>query len=146
MNMRKEIQNAFDKVHAPDELVERMKQELYQKDFHCETDEITFQVSEAPRRHIWRYMAYIAAAFALCIGCGVSVMNMHENPFNPASPVVTTTEETTESTDDASREYAAFQREKQEKEKMQSYLENQQYENQKKQEKLASIENEIALR
>ena len=151
MNMRKEIQNAFDKVHAPDELVERMKQDLYQKDLHEDVEEYTFQVTEAPRRHIWRYMAYIAAALALCIGCGVSVMNMRDNPFNPASNVVTTTEDTTETTDAASRDYAAFQSKQQEKEIMQSEQmkldqEKQQRDYQKQQKELASAENEIAFR
>ena len=96
MSMRKDIQNAFDNVHAPDELVERMKQELYQKDLHEDIEEITFTVKQAPRRNYLRYFAFVAAALALCIGCGVSVLNLRENPFKPASPVVATTEETTE--------------------------------------------------
>lgn len=96
MSMRKDIQNAFDKVHAPDELVERMKQELYQKDLHEDIEEITFSVKQAPRRNYLRGFAIVAAALALCIGCGVSVLSLRENPFNPASSVVATTEETTE--------------------------------------------------
>lgn len=114
MNMRNEIKNAFDSVHAPEELVERMKQELYQKDCHEELEEIC-EVTEAPRPQIWRYAAYVAAALALCIGCGFSVWNLRDNPspLNPQTsvPIVTTTEETTESdTDIAAAERAAYER------------------------------------
>lgn len=102
MNMRDEIKNAFDSVHAPEELVERMKQELYQKDCHEEIEEIC-EVEEAPRRRIWHYAAYIAASLALCVGCGLSVWNLRDNagPLNPSTtvPAMTTmTEETTETT------------------------------------------------
>lgn len=106
MNMRKEIRHAFDHVHAPEELVERMKQELYQKDFHEEVEEVTCEVSEAPRRPVWRYVMYTAASLALCIGCGLSVWSLRDsqNPMNPGSHVGTTTststtEETTETTE-----------------------------------------------
>ncbi len=101
MNMRNEIRHAFDKVHAPDELVERMKQELYQKDFHEELDEVVCEVAEAPRRHILRYVMYTAASLTLCIVCGFSVWSLrdHPNPINPGSQVVSTpTENTTEPT------------------------------------------------
>lgn len=96
MSMRKDIQNAFDNVHAPDELVERMKQELYQKDMHEDIEEITFDVKEAPRRNYLRNFGIVAAALAVCIGCGITVLQLRENPLKPASPVVPTTEATTE--------------------------------------------------
>ncbi|MBQ2264744.1 MAG: hypothetical protein II341_04995 [Oscillospiraceae bacterium] len=104
MNMRDEIKNAFDSVHAPDELAERLKQELYQKDCHEEIEEICI-VEEAPRRRIGHYAAYIAAALALCIGCGFSIWSLRDNtsPLNPSTtvPVMTTAaEETTETTSD----------------------------------------------
>ncbi len=103
MNMHKKIKNAFDSVHAPDELVERMKQELYQMDFHEDAEEMTCEAAEAPRRHFWQYALYVAASLALCIGCGLSVWSLRDSgePLNPGTtvPVVTsTTEETTEST------------------------------------------------
>lgn len=108
MNMHDEIKKAFNSVHAPDELVERMKQELYQKDCHEEIEEI-YEVTEAPRRPIWRYAAYIAASLALCIGCGVSVWNLRDNtaPLNPGTtvPAMTTTE--TEETTTAPEEIKA---------------------------------------
>ena len=116
MSMRKDIQNAFDNVHAPDELVERMKQELYQKDLHEDIEEITFSVKQAPRRNYLRGFAIVAAALALCIGCGVSVLSLRENPFNPASPVVATTEETTEPDSySVAAEKEAFEKMQQEK-------------------------------
>jgi len=114
MNMRNEIKNAFNSVHAPEELVERMKQELYQKDCHEELVEIC-EVEEAPRPQIWRYAAYIAAALALCIGCGFSVLSLRDNPspLNPQTsvPIMTTTEETTESdtTEIAAAERTAYE-------------------------------------
>ncbi len=114
MNMRNEIRHAFDNVHAPDELVERMKQELYQKDFHEEVDEVVCEVAEAPRRHVWRYVMYTAASIALCIGCGVSVWNLRDNPnpINPGSQVVSTpTEVTTETTTEAEDALAAEDKE-----------------------------------
>ena len=123
MSMRKDIQNAFDKVHAPDELVERMKQELYQKDLHEDIEEITFTVKEAPKRNYFRGFAIVAAALALCIGCGVSVLSLRENPFNPASKVVATTEETTETnTDNRTAEQEAYEQMQREIEMME--LEN----------------------
>ncbi len=121
MNMRDEIKNAFNSVHAPEELVERMKQELYQKDCHEEIEEI-YEVAEAPRRPTWRYAAYIAASLALCIGCGVSVWNLRGNtaPLNPGTTVpamTTATEETTTAPDEMkAAERAAFEQMQQEKE------------------------------
>ncbi len=119
MNMRKDIKNAFGSVHAPDDLVERLKQELYQKDCHEELEEIC-EVTEAPKPQIWRYVTYIAAALALCVGCGLSVWSLRDNPspLNPQTsvPVVMTTEETTESADFAA-ERAAYEQMQLEKER-----------------------------
>ncbi len=108
MNMHDEIRKAFDSVHAPDELVERMKQELYQKDCHEEIEEI-YEVAEAPRRPVWRYAAYIAASLALCIGCGVSVWNLRDNtaPLNPGTTVPAMTTTATEETTTAPEEMKA---------------------------------------
>lgn len=113
MSLRKEIKNAYDPVHAPDALVERMKQELYQKDFHEEADEMTWQVAEAPKRNPRSFayiFAYIAATLVLCAGCGMAVWRMRDQmtDFHPSShvpvdassasdTVTDTTEETTES-------------------------------------------------
>ncbi len=120
MNMRKDIKNAFGSVHAPDDLVERLKQELYQKDCHEELEEIC-EATEAPKPQIWRYITYIAAALALCVGCGLSVWSLRDNPspLNPQTsvPVVTTTEDTTESgTDMEAAERAAYEQMQREKE------------------------------
>lgn len=117
MNMHDKIRSAFDSVHAPEELVERMKQELYQKDCHEELEEV-FEVQEAPRRRIWSYAAYIAASLVLCIGCGVSMWNLRGNtePLNPSTTVpamTTVTEETTETTTPEEAEKAQREQEQQ---------------------------------
>lgn len=106
MSLHKDIKNAYDQVHAPDALVERMKQELYQKDFHEEeADEMTWLVTEAPRMRIGKYFAYVAATLVLCAGCGMAVWNMRDQmgEFHPGSAVnssynVPETEDTTEET------------------------------------------------
>ncbi len=130
MNMHDEIRKAFDSVHAPEELVERMKQELYQKDCHEEIEEI-YEVAEAPRRPIWRYAAYIAASLALCIGCGVSVWNLRGNtaPLNPGTTVpamtTTATEETTTAPEEIkAAESAAYEQMQLEKERMKTIERN----------------------
>lgn len=89
MSMRKEIRNAFDQVHAPEDLTERLKQELYQKDFHEDADEMTWQVAEAPKRQLWRYPMYAAAVAAICVGCGLSVWSLRDQQtdFNPSTTV-----------------------------------------------------------
>ncbi len=121
MSLHKEIKNAYDQVHAPDALVERMKQELYQKDFHEEADEMTWQVAEAPKRsprsfaHIF---AYVAATLVLCAGSGMAVWHMRDQmtDFHPGTNVpmdvsstsdtmTDTTEETTESLEGVVRYY-----------------------------------------
>ncbi len=101
MNIEKEIRNAFDQVHAPETVTERMKQELYQKDFHEEAEEITCQAEDAPKRSLWRYSVYVAAAVAICVGCGFTAWNMRseQSNFNPSTTVpvaVESEEETTE--------------------------------------------------
>lgn len=110
MNMGREIKNAFDSVHAPDELVERMKQELYQKDFHESSDEIVCRVTEVPKRHFWRYAAFTAAVFAICAGCGLSVwkLNSQVSSFDPQAGISGTPEETEPTTESPENEnYAA---------------------------------------
>lgn len=101
--MKKEIRQAFDQVHAPDALVERLKQELYQKDFYEDADEVTWQVEEAPRRQFGKYFAYIAATLMLCVGCGMAVWSLNTVEIQPGSQVsnvspVQETEPTTEET------------------------------------------------
>lgn len=101
MKLKKDIKQAFDQVHAPDALVERLKQELYQKDFYEDADEVTWQVEEAPRRHFGKYFAYIAATFILCAGCGMAVWSLNTVEIQPGSQVssvspVQDTEPTTE--------------------------------------------------
>ncbi len=103
MSLRKEIKSAYDTVYAPDDLIERLKQDLYQKDFHEEDEEEVSGVADAPRPSFSRIMIYIAACAVLCIGCGFSVWTLRDkqNEFHPNSPVVVSSgvEDTTETTE-----------------------------------------------
>jgi len=104
--MRNEIKHAYDNLHVSDEMTERLKRELYQKDFH--EDEITeiFQVEEAPRRQFGKYFGFLAASVVLCVSIGVSVwtmiQNRNEQGFYPKSTVPVEITETTEETTDFS--------------------------------------------
>lgn len=101
MSLHNEIKKAYDQVHAPEALVERMKQELYQKDFHEEADEVTWEVTEAPRIRVGKYFAYIAATLVLCVGCGMAVWNLNKAEMQPQTHVnssYSVTEEATEET------------------------------------------------
>ncbi len=100
MNLHDEIQAAFGNIHAPEDAVERMKQELYQKDFHEGEDAITCRVEQAPKRSFWRYPMYVAAALAICTACGLSIWSLRDNQtgFHPSTTIpVPATTETTES-------------------------------------------------
>ncbi|MBQ8079405.1 MAG: hypothetical protein IJ236_05575 [Oscillospiraceae bacterium] len=109
MNLRDEIRRAYDPVKPPEETVERMKQELYQKDFHEDEEELTFIAEEARRPGIRQYFGYFAMTAAVCLVLGGVIWNgMQEkvNDFHPGSnvniettvPTEETTEETTETT------------------------------------------------
>lgn len=105
MNLRKEIKNAYHTIQVPDDMAERLKQELYQKDFHEQESE-TFFVEEAPKVPVFKYFSFAAVCVAMGIGIGISTWNMlaqkSENVFNPASTVpveMTETETTEESTE-----------------------------------------------
>ena len=104
MNLRKEIRQAYDKVQVPDEVAERLKQELYQKDFHEEEFSEAFQTEEITQRRGGKYMSFIAASVVLGISIGVSMWNMldkkSENVFQPAAtiPVERSAEPTEETT------------------------------------------------
>ncbi len=112
MNMHKEIKEAFGAVHAPEDVTERLKQDLYQMDLHENAEEMTCQAAQAPKGRFLRYPLYAAAAVALCVGCGLSLWSIQEleNPLKPAStvPVVSTTapEETTEPTTEDPADWA----------------------------------------
>lgn len=104
MNMSNDIKKAFDSVHAPEELVERMKQELYQKDFHDSGEEVVCEACQVPRRHFWRYAAFAAAVFVICAGCGLSILRLNSqiSDFDPHTGIsfasdAEETEPTTES-------------------------------------------------
>ena len=105
MSLRDEIRRAYDDVKAPDELTERIKRDLYQKDISDDAEQETFLVEEAPRPAVGRYLAFIAASVMLCAGFGYAAwrgMQDNVNELNPRSSVpietAAVTEETTETT------------------------------------------------
>ena len=100
MSMKHEIQNAFDTIHAPEGFAERMKQELYQKDFHESGEEMVFHVTEAPKRSFGRYVAFSAALLVMCVGGGLSIwkLNTQVDPMNPQTYVVSSVDDTVEET------------------------------------------------
>ncbi|MBD5143874.1 MAG: hypothetical protein K2K06_00095 [Oscillospiraceae bacterium] len=101
MNLHKEIKNAYRSIQVSDAMTERLKQELYQKDFH-EEDAETFIVEEAPKIPIFKYFGFAVACVAMGIGIGASMFHMlsqrNDNILNPSStvPVEITVTETTE--------------------------------------------------
>ncbi len=104
MNLRKEIKQAYNQIHVPADVSERLKQELYQKDFREEEFTEIFQTEEETRPRSGKYFGFIAAALVLGIGIGSTVWSMlanrSEKVFNPAAtvPVEITATETTEET------------------------------------------------
>ncbi len=103
MSIRREIKTAFDTIHAPEDLVESMKQDLYQKDFHEDDEEAVSGVSQVTRRSYKRFLLYGAACAAICLVCGFSLWSLknNQNDFCPGGPVVVepTTEEEPSDTD-----------------------------------------------
>ena len=110
--MRKEIKHAYDNIHVSDEMTERLKQELYQKDFHEDEISETFEVQEAPRWQFGKYFGFIAASIVFGVGIGISMWGMlesrSEQVLNPKStvpveitaPAPDTPEETEETTEE----------------------------------------------
>ena len=108
MNLKQSIKDAYDHVHTPADVTERLKQELYQKGLEEENDEVTYQAAEPQKPAIGRYFLYIAASLLLCAGGVLAAWSMQSQrvDFNPGKPtpgtVTTVTEsvqETTEPTD-----------------------------------------------
>ncbi|HAJ96836.1 MAG TPA: hypothetical protein DCO72_03780 [Ruminococcus sp.] len=89
MSLKKQIKKAYNGVHAPEDLTERLKQELYQKDFEENSDFEEYQEETPQRPAFLKYLVYIAAMTAIGIGC-VSALNYIEQfrtDFRPASRV-----------------------------------------------------------
>ena len=109
MNMRKEIKQAYQHIHAPEDVTERLKQELYQKNFHEEDFTEYFQEEEPPKAPFGKYFGFLSAVAVLGLCIGISLWNLsayrQEEVFQPASTVpvevTETTEETTEIFPDA---------------------------------------------
>lgn len=97
MDLHKEIKDAYRGIRVPEAVTERLKTELYQKDFrdledfeNFENFEI-FQVEEAPRIPVLKYCGVIAASVAVCVGIGFSTCNLlserSSDRLNPAQSV-----------------------------------------------------------
>ncbi|MDE5768785.1 MAG: hypothetical protein K2H29_08750 [Oscillospiraceae bacterium] len=99
MDLHKEIKNAYQNIRVSEAMTERLKMELYQKDFRDvqdfqefpeENSEI-FQVEEVPRMPVLKYCSVIAACLAVCIGIGFSVSDLlterASDRLNPAQSV-----------------------------------------------------------
>lgn len=93
MSLQHEIKQAYDAVHAPDALTERLKQELYRSDLRDEAELLTCEVTEAPKRRpllaAAKGIAFVAASLALCIGCGFAVWGLRDQvvDFHPGANV-----------------------------------------------------------
>jgi len=111
MNLRKEIHQAYDKIQVPEEVTERLKQQLYQKDFYQEeeTDTEEFNMQKTPKKSILKYLGVgaVAAGMIVCMSLSIwHILIQHTNEvLHPASTVpieIVTTEETTETTEEFS--------------------------------------------
>ncbi|MBR1529616.1 MAG: hypothetical protein IJ642_10010 [Oscillospiraceae bacterium] len=109
MNLRKEIKQAYDSVHAPEDTAEKIRQELYQKDIydHYETHEHDSSHHEPFRQETGfrRYGGFVAAAAVMGLVIGISVQSMlarqSSEVLQPSATVpVEVTEETTETESD----------------------------------------------
>ena len=111
MNLRKKIHQAYDNIQVPEEVSERLKQQLYQKDFYQEEEPETeaFDMQTPEKRPILKYfgVGVAAAGMILCMSLSIwHILNEHTNEiFRPASTVpieIVVTEETTETTEEFS--------------------------------------------
>lgn len=90
MNLRNKLKSAYDQVHAPEDVTDRLKQELYQKDLNGDAETEVFLVEEAKRPAVGQYVLYIAAVFALCLCVGIFWKNIQgsRNILHPGSQVI----------------------------------------------------------
>ena len=103
MNLRKEIKQTYDQIHVPEEVSERLKQKLYQRDFPEDPETETEEWTPVRHRTDW---GLVSAVAVLCIVVGVSAWSLFQNRndtnFHPGSAVpaeISTTETTEESTE-----------------------------------------------
>ncbi|MCR4646932.1 MAG: PASTA domain-containing protein [Oscillospiraceae bacterium] len=92
MSFENKIRQAYDSVHAPDTLTERLREEL-QRDLRQDADAVGGIVTEAPKRDIVRTLlhggAFVAATVILCGGFGFALWSMRDKTvvFHPGSNV-----------------------------------------------------------
>lgn len=91
MSIKRNIQRAYDPIHAPEDVIERMKQELYQKDLNQDEEHEIFRVETSPRLGIGKYLLYTAAMIGLCCGLGYAFQMAQEyrTDFHPGQAVYT---------------------------------------------------------
>lgn len=90
MSIKRKIWKAYDSVHAPEDVAERMKQELYQMDWNHDAEHEIYRIEPAPRPQFGRYLAYIAAVALVCTGMGLAFRKAQEyrNEFHPGAQVM----------------------------------------------------------
>ena len=76
MSIKRKIRNAYDSVHAPEDVAERMKQELYQMDWNHDAEHEIYRIEPA--------MALV------CTGMGLAFRKAQEyrNDFHPGAQVM----------------------------------------------------------
>lgn len=94
MSLKRKLHQAYDPIHAPEETVERLKQELYQREQNGDAEIEFYDVEEAPRRPAFlKYVVYVAAVAAL-FACGAGFWKSAQEQrieLHPASQAVTET-------------------------------------------------------
>ncbi len=90
MNLRKEIHQAYDHIHVPEEVSEKLKQELYQKDFR-EEELGEFQEEIFSGKRSGKYLSFVAASIILGVTVSVTMWGMldhrSEDVLKPAATV-----------------------------------------------------------
>lgn len=91
MSLKNQIHDAYDKVHAPEEVIERLKQELHRKETSEDAEHEIYRVARRTRPHIGGHILYIAAVVAVCIGAGAAWQSVQQyrNPIRPGMAIYT---------------------------------------------------------
>lgn len=91
MSLKNQIHDAYDKVHAPEEVIERLKQELHRKETSKDAEHEIYRVARKSRPQLGGHMMYIAAVIAVCFGAGIAWQSIQQyrNPIRPGMAVYT---------------------------------------------------------
>ena len=108
MNLHKEIKQAYRNIRVPDDVTERLKQELYQKDFREEDFTELLPEEEPQKAPFGKYFGFLSAVAVLGVCIGISLWNLSahraDEVFQPSAtvPVEITVTETTETSTEIS--------------------------------------------